>query len=45
MHPDLEDYTPWADELEHDEEPRRSIRIAPNVLSEEEEELSLWVSL
>ncbi len=46
MHPDLQDFPTWADEIEHDEEePRRSLRRIPDVLSAEEEELSLWVSL
>jgi len=43
-HPDIEQDI-WADEIEHDEEPRRSLRRVPDVLSAEEEELSLWVSL
>lgn len=43
-HPDIEQDI-WADEIERDEEPRRSLRRPPDVLSEENEELSLWVSL
>jgi len=45
MHPDLEDHEAWADEIDRDEEPRRSLRRPLDVLSEEDEELSLWVSL
>jgi hypothetical protein len=44
MHPDLEDHEAWADETERDEEPKRTMRRPPDILSEEEE-LSLWVSL
>ena len=43
-HSDLEQDI-WADEIEHDEEPRRSLCRVPDFLSEEEEELSLWASL
>jgi len=43
-HPDIEQDI-WADEIERDEEPKRSLYRAPDVLSEEEEELSLWASL
>lgn len=43
-HPDIEQDI-WADEIERDEEPRRSLYRVPDVLSEEEEELSLWASL
>jgi hypothetical protein len=42
MHPDIEQDL-WADEIEHDEEPKRFARRAPD--EDPEKEMSLWSSL
>lgn len=44
MHPDLNDYDCWADEIELDEEPKRFLSRAADIDSCEEE-FKCWVSL
>jgi len=44
MHPDLNDFDPWSDEIQEDVEPIRSLP-RPEDIDPAEEELSLWVSL
>lgn len=44
MHPDLNDFDPWTDEIHEDESPKRSLS-RPEDIDSAEEEHSLWVSL
>ena len=45
MHPDIDDYAPWADEIEWDENTTYSLSRSQDIESTSEEEHSLWVSL